>query len=474
MSPAKASRSNPATTLEEKKPMAHTTSEQSATYTFDWGTIKTYWFGFVMHLDATAAAQFNSYTTKFANGLLKVFGGAMPILTKKTLEMAIKARSALIKSICEMSEDRGCQLVSLWPTPLMLLPLPEPPFVGTVYNRDRAKMKYLVYATADGWGDYSWFTGDSVADSRPAIAEFNGKLVMVYRGHNENDRDELSWALYDPNPSYPERNPGWSAPLQLKDTNGSTIRSARGVGLAEFANKLYMIHRGKRGDQKLYFNMMDSTYQWTGDSPISNGSPLSQGSPAVAVWAPDGVNPKLFVAVQSGHGSNILGWTYLDEQGSWYPFRDDTALTTTTGPALAVYNSELHLVRRGSDSNDAQLSHAVFDFRNRSWSPRPSMGNKYTNAEPSLATYDGKLYCAARGADQDEGTPDELWWTYYDGSSWSKYKTTATAAVSAAGPALISYKDLYAPTPNPEAEDPTQQFPYVLLLIHQGGNALLS
>ncbi|MFC4591180.1 hypothetical protein [Sphaerisporangium corydalis] len=105
-----------------------------------------------------------------------------------------------------------------------------------------------------------------------------------------------------------------------------------------------------------------------------------------------------------------LWWTAMNPSHNWSDNIAFPAHRSADGPALAVHNDRLYCVHRGG-GNDRRLWWTRFD--GNSWSPDTPM-NGLTSRGPALATFNGFLYCAYRDSNNDQ-----MWWTRFNGTSWS-------------------------------------------------------
>ncbi|QFY13544.1 hypothetical protein GBF35_49530 [Nonomuraea phyllanthi] len=227
----------------------------------------------------------------------------------------------------------------------------------------------------------------------------------------------LHWAVHEPDE-------GWS-PEQRFVEHFEVSEPA----LAEFQNRLFIVHRGKEGDPALWWAMYDPQEGWSADQQLPEH--VSDSAPALTAY--DGE----LCCVHRGDGDDMLWWTRWDGT-SWSP---DTRLSdhpAAGSPALAAYDGRLYCVHAGTD---AALWWSRWD--GSGWSACRQLPDHACRSNPALAVYRGHLYCVYTGDDA------ALWWTRWDGSDWTPGQRVArqpaaegTAGQSAAeGPALTVYKD---------------------------------
>jgi hypothetical protein len=123
------------------------------------------------------------------------------------------------------------------------------------------------FEPGQGWNEDTKFPAHSSA-SNPALAVFNGRLILVHRGWGNGD-EQLWWTSFDPDK-------GWS-----EDTKFPAHSSASGPALAVFNGKLHCVHRGYSSDVQLWHTTFDGT-SWSADTRLPAHS--SSVGPALAVY----------------------------------------------------------------------------------------------------------------------------------------------------------------------------------------------
>ncbi|MEV1178369.1 hypothetical protein [Nonomuraea sp. NPDC049784] len=218
----------------------------------------------------------------------------------------------------------------------------------------------------------------------------------------------LHWAVHEPGE-------GWSADQRfIEHFNVSS------PALAEFQDRLYLVHRGDANDTSLWWAVYDAKEGWSEDRKFPGH--VSDSAPALAAY--DG----LLYCAHRGDGNDSLWWTRWDGS-SWTPDAKLSDHPSVAGPALAAYDGQLYCVHAGTDSS---LWWTRWD--GSSWSPCQKLPNHACRSNPALAVYRGHLYCVHAGADSS------LWWTRWDGSSWTPDQKLSQRS-AAEDPALTVYKD---------------------------------
>ena len=216
---------------------------------------------------------------------------------------------------------------------------------------------------------------DASTGSQPALAVFNGKLYMVYEGGEIVTDNRIRYRTLDGLTS------SWSDELIIPYAY-TTFPPA----LAVYGDKLYLVYRGPKTDDKLYFSTFDGT-NWSDVVQLPNS-------------------------------------------------------LTSDSPALAVYNEKLYLAYREAESGgpSERLWYTTYDAKNSKWSQDSQIPNVLLSGSPALAVFNGNLYLAHRGAGSI-GQASHLWCTRFDGTKWSndralEIKTDASPALTMFGSRL--------------------------------------
>jgi Glycine zipper 2TM domain len=266
----------------------------------------------------------------------------------------------------------------------------------------------------------------------PALAAFNNKFFMTYKGSGSND---LWYNVLD-------AATGWLA-QDIKITHSGHTKTSAAPSLAVYNGMLYMAYKASSGSN-LWYNVFDGTNWLANDIRITqNGHTQSNRGPALAAY-----NGKLYIAYKGKDSDNL--WYNVFDGSNWLP--NDIKITknghtqSNDSPALAVYNGKLYMAYKGKGSDN--LWYNVFD--GTSWLSNDiritQSGHTRSDLGPTLAVYNGKLYMVYKGS----GSSD-LWYNFFDGSNWlaqdiriSKYGSVKTsrspAAAEFAGLLMIVYR----------------------------------
>jgi len=122
---------------------------------------------------------------------------------------------------------------------------------------------------------------------------------------------------------------------------------------------------------------------------------------------------------QGIYWSNVSFTNWKDwENASWAAQQKIPKVGTSVGPALAVYQNKLYGAWKGA-GGDEGIYWSAFD--GNSWSafgaPQAKIPSVGTTVGPSLAVYKNKLYAAWKGIKGDDG----IYWSAFDGTAWSAF-----------------------------------------------------
>lgn len=245
------------------------------------------------------------------------------------------------------------------------------------------------------------------------------RLLCAHRG---NDSENLNWCVY--NGSFWSGDTGFS--------NGAKSTSA--PALCIFNGVLYCVHRGKYGNNNLFYCTFDPASQnWSTDIPME-GDNKSGDAPALAVF-----NGTLY-CVHKGGSDNWMWWCKFDPvTRKWspdYPFTQSNR--TNSPPALAVFNSALYCVHRGDD--DQNLYWCTFTGSDWTEDTRFPQGNR-SGRGPSLYIQNNTLYCVHRGQQSSGSADDQLLYTCANssGGNWTADGGFPQGNRSADSPAVAIY-----------------------------------
>jgi hypothetical protein len=160
---------------------------------------------------------------------------------------------------------------------------------------------------------------------------------------------------------------------------------------------------------------------------------FTQASPALAAY-----KDKLYCVHRGSGGDKYLWWTVYEtvpadsETGDtgWSEDRRFPAHLSESGPALATFGDYLYCLHRGAGSDEEIW---WTRFNGTSWSPDVKMNASTKNA-PALAVHDGKLHVLYKW-----NKDNSIWYITFNGSSWSQ--TAKTNLATNADPALAVYRN---------------------------------
>lgn len=289
-------------------------------------------------------------------------------------------------------------------------------FAGPYVYRDITVGSNGLYNAGPGWDACTGFgsvDGNAIVTALrgiglpPALAVFNAKLYMGWKGMERDDR--IFSSSFNGN--------AWT-PQQLV----AGIGTSSGVSLAVFNGKLYMAWKGMLGDQRIWFSSYNGN-AWAPQQLVA-GIGTSTG-PRLAVF-----NGKLYMAWKGVEGDQRLFWSAFNG-ASWTAQQQIPGVASSVGPALAVFNNVLYAAWKGQ-FGDQSLWWSTFN--GTTWAPQKQIPGVASSEGPSLAVYNGHLYAAWKGQFGDQG----LWYSSFNGAVWTPQKNIAGVA-SSIGPSLEAF-----------------------------------
>jgi hypothetical protein len=213
-------------------------------------------------------------------------------------------------------------------------------FNGRLYLAFRgsgASTNLYICSSADGtnWGSQTKITdqNDAQTSSSPALAAFNGRLYLGYRGWG------ASTSLYVCSSS---NGTSWGSQTNVTDQNGAQTTVTAGPSLAAFGGALYMGYEGAAGTgvngADLYVCSTTNGTTWGSQTNLAeiNGA---QGYDGVALAA----NGSLMMAVYHGaHTASLYGCAFNGSvwSSNQVDFSDANGAGSAWGPALASFQGQ--------------------------------------------------------------------------------------------------------------------------------------
>ena len=246
-----------------------------------------------------------------------------------------------------------------------------------------------------------------------AIAPFNGKLYMVWKGMERDDRVFFS--------SF--NGTSWTPQQQVPGISSST-----GVAIAVYANKLYMAWKGILGDQGIYYTHFDGTTWAPQQLVVGIGSSVG---PRLAV-----LGNNLFMAWKGVENDQRIFFNQFNGS-SWTAQQYVPNVATSVGPAVVNFNGAIYMVWKGMNGDQGLY---WSKFNGTSFAPQQLIAGVGSSEGPSLAVFNNALYGVWKGIFGDQ----TLWYSDFNGTSWAPQKQIAGVA-SSVGPGIAVFNNaLYA------------------------------
>jgi len=322
-----------------------------------------------------------------------------------------------------------------------------------------------------GDDQHLWFTvWDSEQKTWGEEAEFTGPDVLSLGGPALAQHGDLLYCVHrggtDDTALYwtvYSTDDGW-----CDDQRFPTHRSETTPSLTEFQGKLYCFYQGA-GNSYLYFcNLNAAGDSWENDATVKvNGNDLNCiNGCGVTVFSHNNVN-QLHLVYQD-KGSNQIKHLWTTDLKTWNSVSVNSNWITKDTPAIVAYNNKILMVHCGCKNN--YLYYSLYD--GSSWSSdentipgeNGTSNNAGSNYGVGLAVFEGKVYMVHRSS---EGNGN-LWFSTYSSSGWSGNQRIEEQYTGET-PALACYKD---PKVTPENYDATATEPGMtasrLICVHRG------
>lgn len=246
-----------------------------------------------------------------------------------------------------------------------------------------------------------------------AIASFNNKLYMAWKGMERDDRVFFS--------SF--NGSSWAPQQQVPG-----IGSSSGVSLAVYGGKLYMAWKGILSDQTMWYSSFNGT-SWAPQQLIPGV--WSSVGPRLAV-----LGNNLFMAWKGMENDQRI-WFNQFNGSSWTPQQFVPNVATSVGPAVVNFNGAIYMVWKGMN-DDQRLYWSKFN--GTSFAPQQMIPGVGSSEGPSLAVFNNALYAAWKGMFGDQ----TMWYSSFNGTTWAAQKQIAGVA-SSVGPGIAVFNQaLYA------------------------------
>jgi hypothetical protein len=224
-----------------------------------------------------------------------------------------------------------------------------------------------------------------------AIAVYAGKLYMVWKGEERDDR--VFFSTFDGS--------HWAPQQQVPG-----ILSSSGVALAAYAGQLYMAWKGMLGDQGIYYTHFNGM-AWAPQQQVPGVG--SSVGPSLAV-----VGSNLFMAWKGEESDQRIFFNQFNGS-SWTAQQFVPNVATSVGPAVANFNGAIYMAWKGWNGDQGIY---WSKFNGASFAPQQQMPVGGSSEGPSLAVFNNALYAVWKGEFGDE----RMWYSAFNGTAWAAQK----------------------------------------------------
>lgn len=386
-------------------------------------------WGFELHCNGPALDLIETIRDE----LISTIGKILPFKVRALIWMYIRIRRVRIRQV---SGEQGARLVSPWPIPILLTPLPllqsRPP--------SDTSLRWAVLTVMDN-GQLQWSETEIFEDYHspvsPGLAEFRNHLFCVHLGRDSR----LYWKAYRPGENEDDENIGWSEAGLIGGSNSRL--GSDSPSLATFDGRLYCVYRGRNhNENRLHWTTWDGTGQWSQIQDVPQ-SVSTISPPVLAVF-----QNTLFClyTIRLSDREYYLSMSRLQPQGSAWVWSETEQIFNVVGnmagigfrrtnfkPGVAVFRGSLYciftLVRT--------LNMIVFDGQR--WSTIQQiadLGQEIlgTGGGVSAAVLDGRLIITYITSSQ------AVMWLSFDGNQWSSPQRVRNES-SGDAPAIVVFRD---------------------------------
>ena len=289
--------------------------------------------------------------------------------------------------------------------------------------------------------------GMSFSPSAVALPSPAGAIAVFHQGAHENG--QLWYSYFD--------GTTWQQDKQVQNVGMSFSPSAVVIP----GDGIYVFHQGYEQDNSLWYSRFHfSNSTWDPDKRIRNVGIFDSPS-AVALPSPVGAisvfHQGIFQEVSDTEGDGQLWYSYFDGT-TWQPDKQvqnvgmctvrDIAFGTGSGApsAVVIPGDGIYVFHQGKDnvltgpSGDLWYSH--FHFDNSTWDPdtqvpnRTAPGAQLMSQSPSavvLPAPEGAVSASYQGLGYD----GELWYSYFDGTTWQPNTQVQNVGMSKSPSAVV-------------------------------------
>ena len=285
------------------------------------------------------------------------------------------------------------------------------PFAGKLYmvwkGMERDDRVFFSSFNGSSWAPQQQVPG-ILSSSGVSLTVYAGKLYMAWKG-----------MLGDPGIYYTHFDGTTWAPQQLVGGIGTSV----GPTLTVLGNNLFMAWKGLEGDQRIFFNQFNGS-SWTAQQFVPNVA--TSVEPSVMNF-----NGAVYMIWKGMNGDQGLYFSKFNGS-SFAPQQLIAGVGTSQGASLAVFNNSLYAVWKGM-YGDQGLYYS--NFNGTSWVPQKQIANVGTSVGAGLAVFNNALFACWKGLLGDQ----DIWFSHFNGTTWAAQQAIANVGTS---PDLAMHEEL--------------------------------
>lgn len=209
-------------------------------------------------------------------------------------------------------------------------------YVFWQYGHNTGQLWYTMYSNAlGGWTWYPWLPLQSgaIMSNGPSAVAFNGSLYVFYQGPGLDGQLYFSQATGSPLTKSTTDN---FCPTSIQVPNTGMSASPSAVAFTNSSGQeLYVFHQGGGNNGQLWYNIMNTSGDWQGDTQITSVS--MQDAPVAVAY-----NNSIYVLYNGGNSE--LFYIVSTDGIHWSTPLQVAQLASSSAPSAVVYNNAPHLV----------------------------------------------------------------------------------------------------------------------------------
>lgn len=355
------------------------------------------WWGFELHCNEEAVNRIEQMREKLFNRI----GRALPLTVRVAIHLWMRVRKKWLQAIMRTTGGVfGVRMLSPWPIPILLTPLPlfpsdwgnpgtgAPPPLPPPPPTEDTGLRWCMgdfQGNFNGrWSEEAMFPEGQASQDSPTLAEFRGRLYCTYI---QQGSSLVHWTVYDPEN-------GWKETPEIIAPNFAAATPVP-PAMIVFGDRLYCFARTRDVHNPtaamIGFSMFDG-HQWSQLAYISvstlNTAHTGNGLSAVVFRG------EIYVFFRANTNMTTpthLWYVRMIGDNQWQLPMRVANLVSSTGCAVVEHHDRLVCIYADNNANLMQTW-----FNGRDWSFAHQVLNHRTGGDPAIVSMEGQLFCIFR------------------------------------------------------------------------------